>query len=321
MLFVTATINGNDYHISNAYYAGVSPMWDAQIEAISSNSASLSHDYGGFLSVNFGSITFNAELFLDEWPPPRFIYCTVKVGVTDGFAHTLWGTYYALEGFDRESVKYSSCGTGFTDTDDSSTFNDTLVNVFSTFCTTLGLTLDSSKARSSSPDVVYTNSTERLVIDMMAECAAGFTHWFYISGTTLYLIDMLDSSSPTQSLDEFDFEPVSYTGPNAISAYISGDYSVEGDAITNSDLNVTVWHDTQTNIEDALDDVKTIMERYVFAFSVADVDVEYSMGTVISFTDESTPVTTRGQFILTKKTASFSTSTEKLVLSGRGLFT
>jgi len=321
MLFVYTEINGTWHYISNVYYVGSSHQWDAHVESISSNSVSLSHDYGGFLSASYGGITLNAELFTDDWPPPKFIYCGIKAGASETLTHSLWGTYYALDNFDRESVKYVSCGTGFTDTDDSSTFNDTLVNVFSTFCTTLGLTLDSSKARSSSPDVVYTNSTERLVIDMMAECAAGFTHWFYISGTTLYLLDMLDSSAATQSLDEFDFEPVSYTGPNAISAYISGDYSVAGDAITNSDLNVTVWHDTQTNIEDALDDIKTVMERYIFTFSVADVDVAYPIGTMISFTDESTPATTSGKFLLTKKTISFSNSAEKLVLSGRGVFT
>ena len=320
MLFCKIIINGTQYGVSNEYGESATGMWEAYIRSIGSISIEPQYEYGGRVLTTYGTIDFIPPMFDFDWPPPDTVTIWLGTGMDEASSVGISIATYVLKSFDRNGVQYTALGNGYGNTDDSSVFNDTLINVFSTFATTLGLTLNSTHARSPSPNVVYTNTTEQLLIDMMSECAAGFAHYFYFTSTEVVLVDMLGYPG-THDITEFDFTPASYTGPNAISLFKSGDFSIPGSISEGSELSVTIWHDTKENVQAALGNIKIIMERPVMHFELPDTDEPHTYGAKVIFSDDSTIHPTNGWFINTKKVLYFEDKTEKIVLAGRGEFT
>ena len=85
-------------------------------------------------------------------------------------------------------------------------YKGTLVEIFTTACTTLGYTLDSTYARSPSPAVDYQVESEAFLIDTLSTIAQFFTHRFHIVGTTLHLVDCF-ADHHLEQLTEFDAFP------------------------------------------------------------------------------------------------------------------
>lgn len=84
--------------------------------------------------------------------------------------------------------------------------DETLVDLFNSACVSgsLNLTCDTTKARVTSPTLGYWADSQTLLIDFLSNVSAYSTHLFYISGSTLYLMDMsIDNGART--IDEFEF--------------------------------------------------------------------------------------------------------------------
>lgn len=82
----------------------------------------------------------------------------------------------------------------------------TLVNLFTSACgaSWLNLTCNTTNARATTINLGFWANSQMLVIDFLSDASAYCTHLFYISGTTLYLVDMLiDNGSRT--INEFEF--------------------------------------------------------------------------------------------------------------------
>ena len=66
----------------------------------------------------------------------------------------------------------------------------TLVDIFSWAAGKLGLALDTTYARNPSPEVGFWLANQMKLVDLLDELSSFFSHFFYISDGTLYLVDM-----------------------------------------------------------------------------------------------------------------------------------
>lgn len=321
-IYITATIGATTQYLSTEFLAETT-LWDALVVKVSNLNAALTKDYGGYFKPTFGDIEFLPTAFDGNWPPPQKIDVTIETGADDSSKSEICSGTGTLKKYDQESVIYSIEGPEFDVTDDSKVFSGTLVDAFTWACgaSYLNLTLDSTLARSPSPAISRTNDTETLVIELMEDAAAFFSHGFYVEGGTLHLVDLLDSDA-TLSLDEFDFTPADYQGGEAVSLIKSGDYSVAGSDPAGKEINIsTAWHTTQTNIEDALTNIKTLIEKPVVTLELAEVETEVGFNTEVTALDKSLLEPVTAVFNIHKRNLSYSDSYEKLVIEGRGSVT
>lgn len=321
-VYVTATIGATTQYLSTEFL-DESSFWDAKVVKISNLNTSLTHDYGGYFKPSFGNIEFLPDAFEDNWPPPQKIDLVIETGESDTIKAEICNGTGTLKDYDQESVTYSVEGLEFSVTDDSKVFSGTLNDAFTWACGSsyLNLTLNTTDARSTSPAISWTNSSEQLVIDLMADIAAFYSHGFYIENGTLYLVDLLDYSD-TLSLTEFDFLPAKYQGGEAVSLIKCGDYSVDGSDPAGKEITIsTAYHPTQANIETALGDIKTLIEKKVITLEIAEVETEIGFNTQVTALDESLFETTTSTFNVHKKNLSYSDRMEKLVVEGRGAVT
>lgn len=86
-----------------------------------------------------------------------------------------------------------------------------LVSIFTwaTGASFLNLTLDTTDDRSPSPSVNFWADQQKPMVDFLSELSAFFTHLYYVSGTTLYLVDM-GTYTASSTITEFDFFPSNY---------------------------------------------------------------------------------------------------------------
>ena len=87
--------------------------------------------------------------------------------------------------------------------------NVTLIDVFSWGAAKLGLTLNSTYARSPSPKVNVWLNQQQKVIDFLDLTASFYTHCFYIRAGVLHLIDMA-ATVGTKTITEFEYMPSQY---------------------------------------------------------------------------------------------------------------
>jgi len=125
-------------------------------------------------------------------------------------AQTLFEGHAHLNNIDRDAITYDLYGPNYSNIAASS-FERSIVDIFSYYCGILGLTLNSTYARSPSPTCKYEDLIGQNVIDGLSGLAAFFTHRFYIIGATLYLVDSLADNGSTVDLTEFDIFPSKYT--------------------------------------------------------------------------------------------------------------
>lgn len=272
-LLSETTINGTLHRVSNAWQP-LTNLWEPLIINSSAPKFGLEREYGGFAFPKFGGRTFSPDLFNADWPPPKTIY--VKDFITDDTEENAIKVFEGvlhLDSYDEARITYNVLMDEFDVLITDEVFGDpsaeTLVDVFTWAVdpARLNLTLDSSAARSPSPDVSYTASGENVLIKVLSNIAAFFSHGFYIENGTLYLIDLLaDNGSDT--FDEFEFfRGAEYQGPIPYSSIKGGNFSVEGTYKYGKELSINpVCHDTQANIETALADIKTLVDydRYRF---------------------------------------------------------
>lgn len=268
MLLCEVTINAVLNRVSNEYIGSLTHPWHRRILSVDPISYGIYRPYGGHMKLDTGSMTFTPDLFGDDWPPPISCPLTVKyTSTTEEAAETILTANLHIEEITREQIVYGLYRNDYADVlADATAFTavsqlNTLALVFGACCVVLGLTLDTTMARDPSPAVEWTSSGEQLLIDFMDDIAAFYTHMFYISGTTLYLIDMLDQDNGSRTVTEYQYFPLRYYWDPPIGIAKAGDFSAVSSYTYGVEEILTAYHDTQANVETALADVVTVANR------------------------------------------------------------
>ena len=291
MLLVEVTINGTLHYVSMGGEE-LTHYWDNQIVGFDPPQNQIFNLYGGYIRPGFGSIKFSHDLFgVDDWPPPMNVDVAVYyTATTEAAKETIFTGKAHYQNMTRDNVEYELYGESYSAlVTDTTAFDDTLVNVATWFCNAarLNLTLNTTYARSPSPDVKFTNSGDRLAIDLFGDVCAFFTHCFYVSAGTLYLIDMLADAS-TVTLTEFDFYPSEYTCEVPAAIVRSTNYSRVSTYPYGNELELTTEYvDTQVKVETALDNILTVVNRRRCRLKMPFLGSLPTPGKKISWTDTS----------------------------------
>lgn len=287
MLLIEFTLDGGSLQrISNQDIA-LTHQWFSYVRSFSSFKMECAEKYGGYAKPTFSDLELSPELF-DVWPPTD---ATIKVmwsEDTEANAITIFdGTAYPV-GYTQEYITYAISQPEFDYTvAEGTSYSNTLVNVVSSLCTSLGLTLDSTNARSTSPGVIYTTTSEVQAIDLLSDMCAYFTHGFYVDGSTLYLYDMLGTYTATE-LTEFDVLPCEYEMDDRISLVSSDLTSVTGTFPNGDEEDVGTDYTTNTtNAQTALTNIKSILDKDIITINTKiDSDKPMIFG-AYTLTDES----------------------------------
>lgn len=294
MLLVQKTINGTVNKISNETWNLESP-YKKKISSITPINRGIRKAYGGYSKLDFGEYSCIPSLFDDDWPPPLSCAETWSVSsTTEAAATALFTGTTHLKLMDRENVIYE-----LYDSDnsyvlpDGQAFADTLENVFTWMVNAarMNLTLDATLARDPSPAVSYTTSGEQLGTEFLDGLAAFYSHFYYISGSTLYLVDMA-SNNGTRTLSENDYfspdeYPVEYFWNVPCAVAKAGDFSQSSSYTYGETISETAYHSTQANVETALDDIITYQNKARARLSIPTTQNPPSPGEQITFTDTS----------------------------------
>jgi hypothetical protein len=219
-------------------------------------------DHGGYAKLEFGKIILNPVLFQSDWPPPVSGAIAIYYTDTDEASRELVFSGIAhRDVYDRESVSYNLHGPNYDETiADATAYNATLNSVLTTILTTIPeiTTVNTTKARASSPNVTHTTSGASLAIDLASAIAEFYSHLFYVVGTTAYLVDMkLDNG--TRTLTEFQyFAYPQYVTKPPISAVRSGTFARFSAYPYGAEMSVDQYHTTEANVNTALDDILAI---------------------------------------------------------------
>ena len=264
-------------------------QWFSYVFSFSSFRLDLNEYYGGYASPSFSDITVSPDAFA-SWPPSGdALFKVMLTDSTEAAAVTIFNGYGTPKDFDREGVSYDLTVQEYSDTITSGTSQSgTLLALMTTYCSTLSLTIDSSNARATSPAVDYTPTSDTPLIDIMMGMCSFFTHGFKIIDGTLFLFDML-ATGTTKDLTGFDVLPCSYGKADPVSLVKCSDYSVAGSSAYGKEVSIsTAYHTTQSLIEAALTNIKTLIES-----DITEIDAMLDQTTVtvldnITLVDKST---------------------------------
>jgi hypothetical protein len=163
----------------------------------------------------------------------------------------------------------------------------TLADLFDWGATALGLTLDTTKARSPSPSIGFWLDEQTQVLDVLRRASEACGHCFYTTSTSIYLIDMLTDNG-TGTLTEFDYFTATYSAlfPAAIFEVTRvvreavndgmGAHVLETEKplrIASSyrygrTIRVEEWSESQSDVKSWLGDTQDIYEKYQVTVSV-----------------------------------------------------
>jgi hypothetical protein len=265
MLNVELTINGVVNYLSIEGHA-LTQNWKPRIIGFDAPTLGIPSNHGGYAKLSFGSISFNPILFQTDWPPP--VSCDIDIYYTDtteAARELLFAGTAHLSTFDRDYVSYDLYGPSYDETiADATAYNNTLNATLTTILTAIPeiTSVNTTYARAISPNVTFTVSGEVLAIDLASAIAEFYSHLFYISGTTAYLVDMkLDNG--TWTLSEYDFlaKPTyQYNAPIGIlSCNVAGTtYEEKSTYLYGSSTSVGAYHTTEANVRAALVDILAI---------------------------------------------------------------
>lgn len=210
MLLIRLTVNGIVRYLSDDFHA-IEHFYEASVVSLGQLRIATPHPWGGWAEPEYGDLVLLPSVFAADWPPPRTCAVSVYLGSTGetGARLLFTGTAYLAE-IGREAITYTLYGPEYATEAGATTYTGTLASVFTAACTTLGLTLNTTYARATSPAVRYVADGQQRLIDRLSDLAACFSHRFYIEGTTLYLVDCLRDNGATLALTEFDVLPGAY---------------------------------------------------------------------------------------------------------------
>lgn len=239
-------------------------LWIANIISFSSFRLELEYGWGGYAKPTFSNITISPESFEGNWPPSGDALFKIMLTESDESSSvTIFDGYGTPTSLDRNGVVYELTTPDFSTTISSgSAQSGTVLSLMTSYCSTLGLTLDSTAARSTSPAVSYTPSADIKLIDIMSGMCAAFTHGFKVVESTLYLVDML-ATGTAQDVTEFEVLPCSYGKTKPYSLIKSGDISVAGSgSASSSELDTgDAYHVTTALVQAALSNIGDFAEQ------------------------------------------------------------
>lgn len=321
MILIEFTFSSTIHRISDEMIA-LDHFWDSKVASNSSIKYSLKSIGGGMIEPSFGNISILPSLFDAETEYP--ISCPIKIMHTDtdeaSATTVLEGTAH-LKTIKEDSVDYELFPPEFDTKVDDITYNDTLINVFSAACTTLGVTLDSTNARAVSPAVNYKATGEKVLVDNLSNMARFFSHMFYIEDGILYLIDMLTETAVVD-ITEFNILPSGYTYNKPVSIFKTGsdttEASVDGTYSYGDEDSISPQcHTTIANSETALTDRKTIIESPQIRLAFP-LDIVYKPGVKLVLKDESQEITLNSEAKV--RSVSWDFDSYECVVEGEGVF-
>jgi len=318
MLLTEITINAVLNRISREGIA-LAHWWDNKVVAFDPPQYKTAYPYGGYCALGFGSLALDPALFDGDWDPPFSCPVTVKYTATDeGSAATLFSGNGHLMKFNETEVVYDLYGPSYSAVvTDSTAYNDTLVDVMTTLCGAgiLNLTLDTTYARNPSPAVLHTTSGDQLAINLASDMCAFFNHLFYISGSTLYLVDMqIDNGSRT--IDGFEFFPAAYEYPAPLRLAWAGSFVVTTGYPYGDELTVLPFHTTQANVETALGDILDTMAMLTAAIPVPLTGDLPAPGEKVELTD--TRLQNDTDIAIRARTIRYDFDNEEVLITGEG---
>jgi len=319
MILVEFTPAGGSLYRLSTEDIALTYQWFGYITSIVSIKIQLPTRHGGYAEPSFSDIQISPELFEEigsypEMAAVRIIETdTNEVDGTEIFSGTA-----VLSSYDRSGIGYSLRRPELsTEIASGTVYNSTLTSVAGTICTALGLTLDATLARSSSPAVLHTTTSNQIAIDLLSSMCSSFCHGFEIVGTTLHLFDMLGTDEPFE-LTEFDVQPCSYRREPPYSLYRASDTETLAGSGANGDeeYSVTIYHTTSGNIQAALADIKTVMEQAIATIPFKAAQDKPRILDRVSLLDESLilPVTVSG--IITSIIYNYDTLDVEVEVSG-----
>lgn len=143
-------------------------------------------------------------------------------------------------------------------------YNDTLVKVITDILSLIPeiSSVESTYARSVSPNVAYAVPSDILAVNLAGDIAEFYSHFFYIIDGVAYLVDMLGNNGTTKTLTEFQFfKAPKYEQPciaEVATAYDEITYKASSSYPYGSSLSVDCYHTTEANIQAAIDDILTL---------------------------------------------------------------
>lgn len=150
--------------------------------------------------------------------------------------------------------------------------------------------LNTSAARVSSPNVIYTLTSNRIAINVASDIAQFYSHLLYVVGSTAYLVDMKRDNG-TWTLTEykyFSFPRYQYKTPTALLTCSYGGviYSRASSYSYGQTSSVDPFHTTQANIEAALDDMLALENAPRVNFTVPMIAGNFpDLGQKVNFPD------------------------------------
>lgn len=295
-------------------------QWYGYLQSVSSVKLQLGNQWGGYAQPTFSTIEMTPEPFESgDWPPAKSASFKLMWTESDeDAAVTIFDGTALLSTYDREAVVYNLSSPEFDATvSDGTVFSGTLNSVMATLCGSsyLNLTLDTTNARSTSPSVSFTLSGDTQAIDLADDLCQFFCHAFYISNSTLYLIDMLSSDTATE-LTEFDVQPCSYSVGELLSLVSSDNGSVSGSYSNGGTLEIATEYCSTTNLTTNLTNIKTMAEKDVAEINMMMSDSTPQILDVITLFDESTPQDTTATGRVTSIIYNFDDETVQLEAVG-----
>jgi len=273
-------------------------QWYSYLRAIASIKIALPKKHGGFAAPDFSDIDISPAYFksIGGYPATAHVKL-IDTETNEADGRVIYDGEAYLDSFDRGPGKYVLSKPEMTATIPASTaFNDTLVNVVTALCgpTFLNITLDTTLARSPSPAVLHTTTSDQLAIDLLSGMCDWFCHAARFENDTLYLVDLLGTWAPKETSEHF-FQPSSYQRGKKYATYKSGDETLSGTGADEYDAGGP-YHTATANIQAALANIKTVIEMDTAIIRYRSDQNSFSMLDKITALDESlpVPVTTTG---------------------------
>jgi hypothetical protein len=201
----------------------------------------------------------------------------------------------------------------------------------------LNLTFNSTLMKTVQPTVSYWANSQNVLIDFLAELSAFCYHLFYISGTTLYIIDM-DTTNGTNTIEpEFDAISVRYTDSDpvkiirsnwvtragvteTIGTYVK-DYNhetyVESAYPYGVEMNIAPFHDTKTNIDAQLTNILGYIHKPSIELSLPFNGYAPAPATSISWVDSESSGNIVASFLV-HESISFDFTANSVTIKGKG---
>lgn len=322
-LLVEITINGTLARISNLQH-NLTNSWAKRIVSIDPIVRQVSTTHGGYCALGYGSIQLSPELFENDFPPPIECDITLKfTESTEAAAVTLFTGVAHLSLWDREVFVYELWRDDYsTVIADSTAFtsSDTLLTVFTWACNAarLNLTLNSTLAESPSPDIYYTTSGDELLISFLDKLAAAHGHIFYISGSTLYLIDCNEDNG-SRTLARWERQP-SYMQEAPITMAKTTNYYQTSSYGYGAEITVLEYDNTQATIETYLSKILGIHHKRRANIVIPMEGTLPVPGEKVSWRDQNLNIIDENYGYIRLRNITYDFNRNRIVLDGEGTF-